>query len=76
MYPHLLGGKFVNGDTFSLLKKFSYSITFGDIDIIIVLRCDHNRKWKNNLIKHTYHIFYRNPSLHKIEFETTCISNK
>jgi len=43
-YPHLLGGKFVNGDIFSLLLKFSCSITFGDIDIILVLRCDHTIK--------------------------------
>jgi hypothetical protein len=43
-YPHLLGGKFVNEDTFSLLLKLNCSITFGDIDIIIVLRGGHNRK--------------------------------
>jgi hypothetical protein len=43
-YSHFPCGKFVDGDIFSLLSKFSCSITFGDIDIIIVLRGGHNRK--------------------------------
>jgi hypothetical protein len=37
-YPHSLDGKFVNGDILSLLLKLCCFITFGDIDIIIVLR--------------------------------------
>jgi hypothetical protein len=58
-YPHFLGGKFVNGDTFGLLLKLSCSITFGDIDIIIVLKCGHNRKYKIYILEPTYHIFYK-----------------
>jgi len=42
-YPHLLGGKFVNGDTFSLLKKLNCFIIFRNIDIIIVLRGGRNK---------------------------------
>jgi hypothetical protein len=68
--------KFVNGDTFSLLLKLSCSITFGHIDIIIVLRCGHNKKQKTYLLKPIYHIFYKSPSLHIIEFEPTYTSNK
>jgi hypothetical protein len=42
-YPHLPSGKFVNGDTFYLLLKLDCSITFWDIDIIIVLKGSHNK---------------------------------
>jgi hypothetical protein len=45
-YPHLPSGKFANGDIFSLLLKLNCYITFGDINIIIVLKGGHNRKLK------------------------------
>ncbi len=75
-YLHLPSGKFVNGDIFSLFLKLNCFITFGDINIIIILKCGHNRKNKIYLLKPTYHIFYKSFSLHKIEFELTYISNK
>jgi hypothetical protein len=37
-------GKLVNGDIFSLLLKFSCSIIFEDINIIIFLKGGHNGK--------------------------------
>jgi hypothetical protein len=60
-YPHLLSGKFINKDTFNLLSKLNCSITFGDIDIIIVLKGGHNKKLKIYLLKPTYHILYKSP---------------
>jgi hypothetical protein len=47
-YPHILGGRFwvnfVNGNAFGLLFICIFSFTFGDINIIIFLRCDYNGK--------------------------------
>jgi hypothetical protein len=48
----LQGGKFVYGDIFNLLFKLSCFITFGNIDITIVLRVGSIKK--ENLSIKTY----------------------